>query len=89
MPHVIVVTQARVLCLICTHKPKGAQHPRASVDIRIRQTTSACVTTNNLCYTSGNAAVFLSPHIHSSVATSRLTIVNREAKKKQPYATNE
>ena len=30
---VIYVTWAGVICLICTHESKGAQRPRASVDI--------------------------------------------------------
>ena len=30
---VIVVTQARVLCLICTHEPEGPQRLRVSVYI--------------------------------------------------------
>ena len=44
--HVIVVTQARAHCLICTHDAEGAQRPRASG--HIRQCTSACVATNIL-----------------------------------------
>ena len=31
--HVIYVTWAGGICLICTHEPEGAQCPRASADI--------------------------------------------------------
>ena len=41
--HVMVITQARVLCLIYTHDA----HPRA-LCVYIRQSTSACVITNML-----------------------------------------
>ena len=40
-PYLAAVTQARVVCLICT--PEG-RRPRAEGG-HIRQTTSACVTT--------------------------------------------
>ena len=45
--HVIVVTQARVLCLICTHDVRGRAAPEGEC-VHIRQSTSACVTTNML-----------------------------------------
>ena len=31
--HVIYVTWAGGICLICTHKPEGTQYPRENVDI--------------------------------------------------------
>ena len=57
MLHVIVVTQARVLCLICTHEPEGAQRPRASVDISGKARVPVL---QLICYTSGEAAIFIS-----------------------------
>ena len=33
MLYVIVVTQARVCCLMYTHNARGPQHPRATADI--------------------------------------------------------
>ena len=53
--YVIVVTQARVHCLICTHKPEGAQRPRASVDI---SGNARVPVLQLICDTSGMAAVF-------------------------------
>ena len=55
--HVIVVTQAGVLCLICTHEPEGAQRPRASADISGKALMPVL---QLLCYSSGEAAVFIS-----------------------------
>ena len=45
--HVIVVTQARVRCLICTHDARGRAAPEGECG-HIRQRTSACVITNML-----------------------------------------
>ena len=45
--HVIVVTQARVHCLICTHDAQGRAAPEGECG-HIRQCTSACVATNML-----------------------------------------
>jgi len=42
--YILVVTQAGVHCLICTHSPSGAERLQASC-IHIRQCTPACVTT--------------------------------------------
>ena len=42
--HLIVVTQAQVLCLICTPEARGPLGPRAEGG-HIRQSTSDCVTT--------------------------------------------
>ena len=51
--HVIVVTQARVLCLICTDEHEGAQCLRVSVQVW----TYVGAVLQLICYTSGNAAV--------------------------------
>ena len=44
---VIVVTQARVRCLICTHDARGRAAPEGECG-HIRQRTSSCVATNML-----------------------------------------
>ena len=43
--YVIVITQARVLCLIYTHDARGHAAPEGEC-VYIRQSTSACVITN-------------------------------------------
>ena len=48
--HVIYVTWAGVICLICTHEPEGAQRPRASADISGK---SRLPMLHMLCNTSG------------------------------------
>ena len=47
--NILVITQALVLCLINTHSPSGAAHPRASC-MYIRQSTLACVITYTCMY---------------------------------------
>ena len=45
--YVIVVIQARVRCLICTHDARGRAAPEGECG-HIRQRTSSCVATNML-----------------------------------------
>ena len=55
--HVIVVTQAQVLCRVCTQKPKGKQHTRASADISDKDGKPVL---QLKCYTSSEATVLSS-----------------------------
>ena len=50
--HVIYVTWAGVICLVCTHEHEGTQRPRASADIsgksRLRMLHMLCNTSGKL-----------------------------------------
>ena len=48
--NVMYVTWAGVICLMYTHEPKGAQHPRASADISGKSRVHML---HMLCNTSG------------------------------------
>ena len=50
------VSDQQFCCVICTHKPKGTQRPRASVDI---SGNARVPVLQLICDTSGMAAVFI------------------------------
>ena len=52
--YVIYATWAVGICLICTHEPKGTQHPRASADISGK---SRLHMLHMLCNTSGTLKI--------------------------------
>ena len=61
--HVIVVTQARVHCLICMHDARGCAMPKGECG-HIRQCTSACVATNMLHFRYSKKLLFFALPIY-------------------------